>query len=108
MNNGPLERDIERRGGEYAKTRGVLHLKFTSPQRAAVPDRLLLAEIPEFLRPLVAQFVRFAEYKRKGKRPTEAQEREHARLRALGFTVDVIDSVDDAKRAIDEMGANGG
>ncbi len=98
-----LEKQIEAKGGEHAKKKGVLHLKFTSPGRAAVPDRLLLSEIPEFLRPVIAKHIRFVEYKRKGQKPTEAQTREHERLRALGFRVDVIDSVDDAKQSIDEM-----
>ena len=98
-----LEKDIEKKGGEHAKKKGVLHLKFTSPGRAAVPDRLLLSEIPEFLRPVIAKHIRFVEYKREGQKPTEAQTREHERLRALGFRVDVIDSVDDAKQSIDEM-----
>lgn len=98
-----LEKQIEAKGGDYAKTKGVLHLKFTSPGRAAVPDRLLLSEVPEFLRPTIAKYVRFVEYKREGQKPTAAQAREHERLRALGFTVDVIDNVDDAKQSIDEM-----
>lgn len=98
-----LEKDIERKGGEHAKSMGVLHLKFTSPGHAAVPDRLLLSEIPDFLRPVIAQHIRFVEYKREGQKPTAAQTREHARLRALGFRVDVIDNVTDAKATINEM-----
>lgn len=100
-----LEKDIERRGGDYAKAKGILHLKFTSPGRAAVPDRLLLAEIPELLRPVIAQYVRFVEYKREGQKPTPSQEREHSRLRAMGFVVEVVDNVPDAKRVCDEMGS---
>ena len=98
-----LEKEIEAKGGEFAKAENILHLKFTSPGRAAVPDRLLLAHIPEFLRPLIAKYVRFVEYKREGQKPTAAQEREHARLRGLGFTVDVVDSVDGAKQVIRDM-----
>jgi hypothetical protein len=99
-----LEKQIEAKGNEHAKTRGVASYKFTSPGRAAVPDRLMLAEIPEFLRALIAQYIRFIEYKRKGQKPTPAQSREHARLRAMGFTVDVIDNIPDAVRVIDRMG----
>lgn len=99
-----LEKDIERRGGEHAKQRNVLHLKLVSPGHNSLPDRLLLAPIPEFLRPLIAKYVRMVEYKQKGKKPTPAQEREHTRLRALGITVDVIDTVDDARRVVDGMG----
>jgi hypothetical protein len=101
-----LEKKIEQKGSEYARKKGVLHLKFTSPARAAVPDRLLLAPVPEFLRPLVAQYVRFVEYKRTGQTPTPAQTREHLRLRGLGFQVDVVDNVIDAERVIGEMNVN--
>lgn len=41
---------------------------------------------------LLAMCVRFAEIKAPGEKPTQAQEREHGRLRAMGFTVDVVDS----------------
>lgn len=99
-----LEKEIEAKGTEHARKVGVLHLKFTSPARAAVPDRLLLAPVPEFLRPLIAQYVRFVEYKRTGEKPTGPQMREHARLRAMGFQVDVVDDVSNAKRVIEEMG----
>jgi len=99
-----LEKKIEEHGGKVAKECGVLHLKFTSPQRAAVPDRLVLAEIPEILRNVIGQYVRFIEYKAEGKLPTAAQEREHARLRALGFRVDVVDNKKDAEKVIRGMG----
>jgi hypothetical protein len=99
-----LESQIEKKGGELAKKRNIQHLKFTSPNRVAVPDRLLLAEIPEFMRPIFAKYVRFVEYKARGKKATAAQEREHARLRALGFTVDVVDSVTGAEAVINAMG----
>jgi hypothetical protein len=99
-----LEKQIESKGGQYAKEKGVLHLKFTSPGRAAVPDRLLLANIPEILRIEIARYIRFVEYKREGQVPTPAQEREHARLRSMGFTVEVVDNVSDAQRVVDEMG----
>ena len=36
-----LEKQIEAKVCEYAKTKGVLVYKFTSPARAAVPDRLM-------------------------------------------------------------------
>ncbi len=99
----PLEKDIESAGRDYAKSKGQVEYKFTSPGRMAVPDRLKLAPVPENLRPLIAQYVRFVEYKRKGCNPTPSQEREHARLRALGYVVEVVDSVEDAKRVTDEM-----
>lgn len=72
-------------------------LKFTSPGRRGVPDRLVLRPVPEAARELVAQYVRFVELKRPGEKPRPEQVREHARLRALGFRVDVIDSKQQVK-----------
>lgn len=99
-----LEKTIERKLCEYAKSQDVQAYKFSSPARAGVPDRLLLAEIPESLRPVIARYVRFVEMKRSGQKPTPAQEREHVRLRALGFTVDVVDNSDDGTGVVDAMG----
>jgi hypothetical protein len=53
---------------------------------------------------VIAKYFRFAEFKRTGARPTAGQHREHERLRALGFTVEVIDSVESADRMFAEMG----
>ena len=99
-----LEKKIEEHGGKVAKECGVLHLKFTSPNRAAVPDRLVLRSIPPIVRPLIARYVKFVEYKAEGKKPTPAQEREHARLRNLGFVVEVVDNKADAEAVIRGMG----
>lgn len=99
-----LEKPIERRLCEAAKLRGMEAYKFSSPSHAAVPDRILLAEIPEFLRPVIAQYIRFVETKRTGGKPTAPQEREHARLRRLGFVVEVVDSVESGRRVVGEMG----
>lgn len=99
-----LEKDIERKGMDYARDKGHMELKFSSPGRAAVPDRLHLAPIPEILIPVIAQYVRFVEYKRTGQKPTPAQVREHQRLRDMGFTVEVVDTVDQSKTITDEMG----
>ncbi|HCR1107391.1 TPA: VRR-NUC domain-containing protein [Klebsiella aerogenes] len=73
----PLVKAVERRGG--------LCLKFTSPGRRAVPDRLVL---------LPGGVVFFVECKAPGQKPTAAQLREHARLRGLGFRVEVHDNPD--------------
>ncbi len=79
---------------EYAKTKNVLVYKFTSPARAAVPDRL-------FIRPDGRMW--FVEFKRQGAKPTEAQEREHHRLRQHKVNVFVIDNVEEGKTMIDFM-----
>jgi len=68
--------------------------KFTSPARAAVPDRM-------FIRP--DGRIWFVEFKREGAKPTEAQEREHHRLRQHKVNVFVIDNVEEGKTMIDFM-----
>jgi hypothetical protein len=89
-----LEKQIEAKVCEYAKTRNVLVYKFTSPARAAVPDRM-------FIRP--DGRIWFVEFKREGAKPTEAQEREHHRLRQHKVNVFVIDNVEEGKTMIDFM-----
>lgn len=99
-----LEKHIETRVCNFAKDQGVAAYKFTSPNRAAVPDRLNLAMIPEEHREIVAKYVTFIEFKRHGQKPTPAQAREHQRLRELGFRVEVVDDVEYGKSVIKEMG----
>ena len=89
-----LEKQIEAKVCEYAKTKNVLVYKFTSPARAAVPDRM-------FIRP--DGRIWFVEFKREGAKPTEAQEREHHRLRQHKVNVFVIDNVEEGKTMIDLM-----
>ena len=66
--------------------------KYQTPGRRNAPDRICLGY------PAVIFFV---ECKRPGKEPTPAQAREHARLRKLGFRVEVANThsqVDDLVR----------
>lgn len=93
MNDNPLEKVIESKVCEYARSKGMLAYKFTSPQRAAVPDRMLICNGKAF----------FIEFKRRGLKPTPAQEREHATLRAHGMRVFVVDSVEQGKGIIDAL-----
>jgi hypothetical protein len=89
-----LEKNIEAKVCGYARERGLLAYKFTSPAHAAVPDRL-------FVLPNGRMF--FCEFKRQGQKPTSPQEREHHRLRQHKVSVFVIDNVDDGLRMVDEM-----
>lgn len=86
------EADIEERHRKRVQDAGGISYKFTSPARRSVPDRLDLLPIPAAARHVVAQYVQFTECKRPGAVPTPAQLREHERLRALGFVVNVVDS----------------
>jgi len=90
-----LEKQIESKVCEYAKTKGWLAYKFTSPSRASVCDRLLIAPGGKCV---------FIEFKREGQKPTSAQAREHERLRKQGVSVFVIDNVPDGKAVVDVMG----
>ena len=94
-NPNPLEKVIEEKVCDHAKAQGWLVYKFTSPNRMAVPDRLLIRN---------GQVV-FIEFKRKGEKPTPPQEREHTRLRGAGMTVWVIDSVEAGKEMVDSYAA---
>lgn len=87
-----LEKQIEARVCDYAKDRGLLVYKFTSPARAAVPDRMFVAPSGK---------VFFIEFKASGKKPTVPQAREHQRLRDHGVLVFVVDNVDEGKAMID-------
>ena len=89
-----LEKDIEAKVCEYSKQLNVLVYKFTSPNRMAVPDRMLIR--PD-------GHVWFVEFKREGAKPTPAQEREHHRLRQHKVSVFVIDNVEEGKLMIDLM-----
>lgn len=89
-----LEKHIEAKVCEYAKSKGVLVYKFTSPARAAVPDRLFISP---------SGVVWFCEFKRPGAKPTPAQEREHVRLREAQVSVFVVDDVEQGKAMVDTM-----
>jgi len=90
--SNPLEKVIEEKVNAYAKDKDVAVYKFTSPARAAVPDRLYIS---------TKGLMWFCEFKRKGKLPTPAQQREHDRLRMRGVVVYVIDTVEDGKEMVD-------
>lgn len=79
------ERDVEAHLVKRVREAGGEAYKFVSPQRRSVPDRLVL---------MPGGRAWFAECKAPGEKPTEAQIREHARLRALGFEVEVVDDKD--------------
>ena len=89
-----LEKQIERNVCDYAHDAGMLVYKFTSPARAAVPDRLLVT-------PQGTTF--FIEFKREGVKPTPHQTREHDRLRGHKVGVFVVASVDAGRLVVNLM-----
>lgn len=90
-----LEKQIEAKVCDYAKSRGWLVYKFTSPARAAVPDRLFISPAGKCV---------FVEFKREGQKPTPAQQREHQRLREQKVSVFVVDNVQDGMAVVDVFG----
>jgi hypothetical protein len=82
------ERDVEAALVAAVEAAGGLALKFTSPGRRSVPDRIVI---------LPGQDVVFVECKAPGAKPTAAQLREHKRIRAAGAWVYVVDSVEMAR-----------
>ena len=79
-----LEKQIEKAFVKKIKALGGLCEKFTSPGRRSVPDRLVT---------LPGNII-FVELKATGKVPTAAQHADHAKRRALGCDVRVIDNLD--------------
>lgn len=97
-NLNPLEKDIEKRVCDYAKSLGILVYKFTSPSRRSVPDRV--AVFP-------GGKVVWIEFKRLGMKPTAGQNVEIEKLRKQGAIVYVVDNVFDGKVIIlKELGQN--
>ena len=88
-----LEKQIEAKVCDYAKKFGVGVYKFTSPARAAVPDRMFMYKGRVF----------FIEFKREGQKPTPAQEREHNRMRQHQINVFVVDNVEQGEIVIATM-----
>jgi hypothetical protein len=75
---------------ERVKSIGGIAYKFVSPGNSGVPDRLVLLPGGRSI---------FVELKAPGKQPTELQAMQHKKIRALGFSVLIIDS----KEKVDEF-----
>lgn len=82
-----LEKHIEAALVRRVKKLGGLCEKFTSPSARSVPDRIVT---------MPGGVIIFVELKATGKKPTELQERDHARRRALGCDVRVINTKEGA------------
>ena len=89
-----LEKEIEKKVCDYAKSVGFLVYKFSSPNHVGVPDRL-------FLSPYQHAF--WIEFKKGGGQMTPVQLRECRKIRGCGFDVYLVDSVEDGKALIDEQ-----
>lgn len=91
------EKDIESRLRKDVKAAGGLALKFVSPGYAGVPDRVVL---------MPGGMMCFAELKAPGKVMRPLQMRRKKQLESLGFKVFCIDSMEQIKDLINEMGGD--
>lgn len=89
-----LEKEIEKKICDYAKSKQCLVFKFTSPNNRAVPDRIIVA--PNGL-------VGFLEIKRPGNTPTKLQALMLASLKQMGAHADWCDTVEAGKVFIDTL-----
>ena len=85
------EAAIERRLKRKVEAVGGKALKFSSPGWAGAPDRLVL---------LPGGRLVFVELKAPGKKPRPIQLKRHEELKALGFEVVVIDSLEGVEEFI--------
>lgn len=83
---------IENKVKEYAKSKGWITYKWSSPAQRGVPDRL-------FFR---GGTVLAVEFKAPGKKPTPLQNFHIAKLSTAGILVHVIDNAAQGKALIDE------
>jgi hypothetical protein len=88
------EAQIESTVCKHAQKMGLLQYKFTSPGRAGVPDRLLIA--PDGT-------VFMIEFKTPTGRLSALQINEHRRLSEHNMTVYVVDNVAEGKKVIDSF-----
>lgn len=88
------EKHIEQTFRKAVKRAGGIALKLVSPGLTGFPDRLVL--IP-------GGRCTFVELKAPGQKPRPLQERRHAQLRELGFTVHVIDHPDQIPEVLREI-----
>lgn len=87
-----LEKEIESAVCKYAKEKGFEVYKFSSPNRAGVPDRMFIGAY---------QRAFWIEFKREGGTPTPVQTREAAKISSKGFAVYLCDSIVEGKSIID-------
>ena len=94
MKNEPLEKEIEKKIGDYAKRNGCLYWKLVSPANRAVPDRMICT---------ATGVVGFLEVKRRGCKPTELQLLKMKELQVRGHRVAWCDNVPDGIKFVDQL-----
>ena len=85
------EKDIERRLVELVKINNGMCIKLLCDQLMGLPDRMCLFPGHKII---------FVELKTTGRKPRRIQAYMHKKLRALGFRVEVIDTVEGVEQFI--------
>lgn len=88
------EKDIEQSLVQAVKAAGGWCPKFISPGTNGMPDRIAL---------MPGGRIAFVEVKAPGQKPRKLQIRRHARLRALGFLVFVLDDPNEISEIINTI-----
>lgn len=88
------EKVIEKRLNAEVKSLGGWSLKLLSTYVTGLPDRMVL---------LPGGVIFFAEIKSTGKKPTPVQRLVHDKIRRLGFTVYVIDSLEQLNKILNNL-----
>lgn len=87
------ESAVEDRLVERCRDAGFLPMKFTSPARGGVPDRLLVTPVGTL----------FVELKRPTTKPDPRQAATHEKLRSFGGEVHVVSTLDEVDALIDGL-----
>lgn len=92
MKRKESEKLVERTLYNYTKEKGGLCIKLLTAFFQGLPDRLILLPDRKAI---------FVELKTTGEKPRKIQTIVHNKLRALGFSVYVVDTCDKARECID-------
>lgn len=88
-----LEKEIESAVVKYAKSKGFLAYKFTSPNNRSVPDRMFISPTGT---------IGFIEFKQKGKKLTKLQYNVAMELNDRNIDVRCVDDIILGRLVIDE------
>ena len=88
---GSIESDVEARLTRLVEKAGGLCLKWVSPGRLGVPDRIIIMPGGRIL---------LVELKRPGGKPRASQKAFHAKLAARGVPVHIVDDADEFMREL--------
>ena len=91
------EKLVERRLVELVKINNGMCIKLLCDQLTGLPDRLCL---------FPGHKIVFVELKTTGRKPRRIQAYMHKKLRALGFRVEVIDTVEGVNKFIEDIMLN--